>query len=103
MNEPKKFNKWWLTLLSLPLSGILATAVWALDTRYLTLPALETYNEQILEPKFITIGELKEFVDEQNRAELEQRVDELQLKSNLNMTSEYEDALLEQLKQKLNR
>ena len=103
MNEKKKFNKWWLTALSLPLSGILATAVWALDTRYITFDGLDQYNELILEPRYITIGELKQFVDEQNKVELQNRVDELQLKSNLNMTSEYEEALLKQLKEKLNR
>ena len=101
MEEKKKFNKWWLTLLSLPLSGMLATAVWALDTRYLTEPALEKYIELIIEPKYITIGELKEFVDAQNKAELQQRVDELRLKVNLKMASEYEKAPLDQLERKL--
>jgi hypothetical protein len=97
----QKFNKWWLMLLSLPLGGILATTVWALDTRYITEEALDKYTEIILEPRYITIGELKEFVEEQKRAELEQRVDELRLKKSLNMASEYEKALLEQLERKL--
>ena len=97
----KNKNKWWLLLLSLPLSGILGTAVWALDTRYITTEALDKYTEVILEPRYITIGELKEFVEEQNKVELRQRVEELQLKSRLKMTSEYEEALLKQLEGKL--
>ena len=101
MDEKKKFNKWWLTLLSLPLSGILATTVWALDTRYFTKDSLDEYIELIIEPQYITIGELKEFVDAQNKADLQQRVDELRLKVNLNMASEYEKALLDQLERKL--
>jgi len=96
-------NKKIIGFLSLPLGAILATVVWAADTRYITYSYLDTYQEEILEPRYITIGELKEFADEQNRIELQQRVDELQLKSNLNMTSEYEEALLQQLKEKLNR
>ena len=94
-------NKWWLSLLSLPLGGMLTFIVWAADTRYLTEPALEKYVEVIIEPKFVTVGQLKDFAEEQNRLELEQRVEELQLKDRLNMTTEYEKALLEQLERKL--
>jgi hypothetical protein len=87
------------------ISTLLSFGVWALDSRMksITEESLDRYQVQILEPKFITIGQLKEFVKEQNRAQLQQRVDELQLKDNLNLTTEYEKALLEQLERKLDR
>lgn len=65
-------------------AALLGAGVWAMDTRY------------------VTIGNLQKFAEEQDRKELQERIEELTLKKELDMASEYDKALLEKLKQRLN-
>ncbi len=72
-------------LLGIPLSGLITFGVWALDTRY------------------VTISDLQTFQHEQKTEELGNRIDELTLKKSLGLATEFDKALLEQLKEKLDR
>ena len=79
-------NKWVMSLiLGVPLSGLISFAVWALDTRY------------------ITHTDLNLSVKQQYVQRLSDQVDQLILKKQLGLATEFDKALLEQLKQKLSR
>lgn len=75
----KKVGAW----LALPIAGIFSIAVWALDTRY------------------VTISDLKQFAQDQQYLDTKQQVRELRLKKRLNMADAYEEALLEELERDL--
>jgi hypothetical protein len=72
-------------LLGVPLSAVLTFGVWALDTRYVTIASLEEYSQM------------------QRKNELGERVDELTLKKTLGLATEFDKALLDQLKEKIQR
>jgi hypothetical protein len=72
-------------LVGIPLSGVITFGVWALDTRY------------------VTISDLQQYQQEQQKQKLGDRIDELTLKKNLGLADDFDKALLEQLKEKLNR
>ena len=70
-------------IIALPLSFIITAAVWALDQRYMTYAAFE------------------EIAQSQRINNLSDRIDELTLKESLGLASEYEKAVLKQLKEKI--
>lgn len=77
----KKILSW---VLAVPLTAALSFGVWALDQRYLTISSFENLQQQ------------------QYQQQLGDRIDELTLKKSLGYASEYEKAILEQLKEKRN-
>lgn len=72
-------------ILAVPLAGALSFGVWALDSRYLTIASFEQLQQQ------------------EQEHQLGNRIDELTLKESLGYASEYEKALLKQLKEKIKR
>jgi hypothetical protein len=93
-------------LLSLPISGVLAAGLWAHDVRYFQINDLKTFSQEEEtknDVRYVRISELQKVLENDRKDELENRIDELSLKQNLGMTSPYEDALLEQLKERLAR
>jgi len=76
-------DKRWL--LALPFSAIISAGAWALDQRYITHKDFEAYDKQ------------------QYVRQLGDRIDELTLKKQLGMSTDYDNAILEQLKEKIGR
>ena len=72
-------------LLALPFGAILSAGAWALDQRYITHEDFESYDKQ------------------QYVRQLGDRIDELTLKKSLGLATEYDAAILDQLKEKLER
>ena len=65
--------------------GGISFGVWAFDNRYLTIASFEEITQQ------------------QRIQQLGDRIDELTLKESLGLASEYEKAILKQLKEKIKR
>ncbi len=82
MNVNKKVLGW---VLAVPLTAAISFGVWALDQRYLTIASYEEITKQ------------------QRIDRLGDRIDELTLKESLGLASEYEKAILKQLKEKIAR
>ena len=78
----KKLMTW---VLAVPLTAALSFGVWALDQRYMTISNFEQAMQQ------------------QRLHNLGDRIDELTLKESLNLATDYEKAILKQLKQKVER
>jgi ribosome assembly protein YihI (activator of Der GTPase) len=72
-------------ILALPIASLLTAAVWALDSRYITHETFRTYEQQ----QYVrTLGD---------------RIDELTVKESLGMATDYDKAILKQIKEKLER